>query len=163
MNAKPLMVLFLSTGNAARSILAEALLREKGGPRFTARSAGHRPLPRVNPHTLSLLEAEAIPTGGLHAKGWGEFLAAAHVLKMDVIVTLSEEARLYCPAWPDNPVRVHWPVDDPLSAEKDDVMEWKFRKCFATLESRIGALIKTRVAQNQSELFIQLKDIGMVV
>ena len=161
--AKPLMVLFLSTGNAARSILAEALLRQKGGARFMARSAGYRPLLKIHPHTLSLLEAEGISTDGLHSKGWNEFLAAAHVLKIDVIVTLSEEARLRCPAWLGPPVKVHWLVDDPLSAEKEDVMEWKFRKCFATLESRIAALIKTRAAQSPGELLIQLKDIGMVV
>jgi arsenate reductase len=76
---------------------------------------------------------------------------------------LSEDARTSCPAWPGEPVRVHWPVDDPLSAEKPDVREWKFRKCFATLESRIATLVKTRAAQNPAELLLQLKDIGMVV
>lgn len=163
MNARPLMVLFLSTGNAGRSLLAEGLLRQKGSLRFTARSAGFRPLHDAHPETLALLEAEGVATEGLHTKGWGEFLAAAQVVTIDVIVTLSEEARTYCPAWPGNPVRVHWPVDDPLSAEKADVREWKFRKCFATLESRIASLVKTRVAQNPAELLLQLKDIGMVV
>lgn len=163
MNAKPLMVLFLSTGNAARSLLAEALLRQKGGIRFTARSAGFRPLPEAHPQTLALLQAEGIATDGLHTKNWGEFLASAHILKIDVIVTLSEEARIDCPPWPGNPVRVHWQVDDPLSAEKPDVMEWKFRKCFVTLESRIATLVKTRAAQSPMELLLQLKDIAMVV
>jgi arsenate reductase (thioredoxin) len=78
-------------------------------------------------------------------------------------VTLSEEARRECPAWPGDPVRVHWDVDDPLSAEKADIREWKFRKCYATLESRIASLLKTRPAQSQSELLLQLKVIGMVV
>jgi len=160
---KPFTVLFLSTGNAARSILAEALLREKGGEGFNARSAGYRPLTDVNPHTLALLAAEGISINGLHSKGWAEFLASAHVLPIDVIVTLSEEARANCPAWPNDPVRVHWTVDDPLSAEKLDVMEWKFKKCFATLEARIGRLIKTRLARKPEELFLQFKDIGMVV
>lgn len=160
---KPLMVLFLSDGNAARGILAEALLREKGGMRFMARSAGSRPAAGVHPHTLALLQADGINTDGLHTKGWNEFLASAHILKIDVIVTLSEEARVNSPIWPGNPVRVHWPVDDPLAAEKPDVMEWKFRKCFATLENRIAALVKTRTAQSTCELLLQLKDIGMVV
>lgn len=163
MNARPLMVLFLSTGNAARSLLAEGLLRHKGSARFTARSAGFRPLQNSHPQALALLEAEDISTEGLHPKGWGEFLAAAQIVPVDVIVTLSEEARTYCPPWPGDPVRVHWPVDDPLSAEKPDVMEWKFRKCFATLESRIASLVKTRAAQSPMELLLQLKDIGMVV
>jgi arsenate reductase (thioredoxin) len=160
---KPFTVLFLSTGNAARSILAEALLREKGGERFTARSAGYRPLADVNPHTLALLASEGISINGLHSKSWGDFLASVHLLPIDVIVTLSEEARANCPTWPLDPVRVHWTVDDPLAAEKPDVMEWKFRKCFNTLEARIGRLIKTRLAREPEQLLLQLKDIGMVV
>lgn len=159
----PLSVLFLSTGDAARGILAEALLRQKGGDRFKARSAGCRPLPEIHPHTVALLAAEGVATDGLRPKGWDAYLASALVLKTDVIVTLSEEARLCCPAWPGDPVRVHWQVDDPLAAEKADVMEWKFRKCFMTLEARIAALVKHKIAQGASELLLQLKDIGMVV
>jgi arsenate reductase len=161
---KPFTVLFLSTGNAARSILAEALLREKGSDRFNPRSAGYKPLQDVNPHTLALLATEGISINGLHSKGWAEFLAASHVLAVDIIVTLSESARVNCPAiWPGEPVRVHWTVDDPLSAEKADVREWKFRKCFNTLEARINRLVKTRLAQKPEQLLLQLKDIGMVV
>jgi len=169
MNPKPLTILFLSSGNAARGILAEAILRHKcGGHRFTARSAGVNPLPEVSPEALALLTAEGIPVAGLHSKGVAEFLAAAHLVPIDVIVTLSEEARQQCPAWPKTPsggdvVRVHWTVDDPLSVDKADIREWKFRKCFTTLESRITALIKTRIAQNAGELLLQLKDVGMVV
>jgi arsenate reductase len=160
---KPFTVLFLSTGNSARSILAEALLRERGGDRFIARSAGYKPQRLVNPHTLALLASEGISITSLHSKGWGEFLVSAHVFPIDVIVTLSEEARMNCPTWPGSPVRVHWTVDDPLSAEKPDVMDWKFRKCFATLEARIGRLIKTRLTRAPEELLLQFKDIGMVV
>jgi len=160
---KPFTVLFLSAGNAARSILAEALLREKGSDRFNPRSAGYRPLSDVNPHTLALLAAEGISINGLHTKGWGEFLASAHILPIDVIVTLSEEAQANCPAWPGDPVRVHWTIDDPLSAEKPDVRDWKFRKCYATLEARIGCLIKTRLARKPEQLLLQLKDIGVMV
>jgi arsenate reductase len=161
---RPFTVLFLSTGNAARSILAEAILRERGGETFNARSAGQRPLYDVNPHTLALLASEGIAITGLHCKGWGEFLAASHRMPVDVVVTLSEEARANCPVWPDNAVKVHWSVDDPLSADKPDVMEWKYRKTFATLEARISRLIKTRLARSKpEELLLQLKDIGMVV
>ncbi len=185
----PLTVLFLSTGNAARSLLAEAIMRHRGGVRFIARSAGFRPLPAPHPHTLALLAANGIRTDGLHAKGWDEFLAAARVFPIHVLVTLSEEARERCPAWPApfdpygwaddlgrgktdkadasrtprGPVRVHWAVDDPLSADQQDVRDWKFRKCFATLETRIAALIKSRAAQSAGELLMQLKAIGMVV
>jgi protein-tyrosine-phosphatase len=164
MNQKPLTVLFLSSGNAARGILAEAIMRHKAGHRFSARSAGIKPLPDVHAESLALLAAENIPVAGLHTKGVGEFLAAAHIVPIDVIVTLSEEARIECPAsWPGGPVRVHWTVDDPLSSDKPDVREWKFRKCFTVLESRIGTLIKTKVAQNSCELLLQLKNAGMVV
>jgi arsenate reductase len=163
MNLKPLTVLFLSTGNAARSILAESLMRHMAGHRFHARSAGFTPLPTINPATLELLHEHNIPTLNLHTKGWGEFLTAAHIFKIDVIVTLSEEARVCCPLWPGNPVRVHWTVDDPLSASSTDVREWKFKKCYATLENRISALIKNRVASGACELLLQLKDVGMVV
>ena len=164
MTPRPLMVLFLSTGNAARSIIAEAILRNRRSDRFTARSAGFRPQHAVDPQTLDLLRAAQIPIEGLHAKGWHEFLAAAQIVPIDVIVTLSEEARQNYPAsWPGSPVRVHWAVDDPLNATKEEVREWKFRKCFATLESRIAALLKTRPAAGASELLLQLKDIGMVV
>lgn len=163
MSMKPLLVLFLSTGNAARSILAEALLNAKGSDRFMARSAGFKPLPAVHPETLALLRSESLAIENLHTKGWGEFLASAHIIKADVIVTLSEEARLGCPPWPGEPVRVHWTVDDPLGAERPDVREWKFRKCFATLEARINTLVRGKLPQTPGELFLQLKDIGMVV
>ena len=162
MNA-PFTVLFLSTGNAARSLIAEALLREKGGERFKARSAGFRPAAQAHPETVDLLAAEGIASGGLHTKNWGEFLAAARLVAVDALVTLSEEARLYCPAWPGNPVRVHWAVDDPLAAEKPEVREWKFKKCFATLEARTGTLVKARLGRTPGELLLQLKSIGMVV
>lgn len=162
-NYKPLTVLFLSTGNAARSIIAEALLRAKGGDRFNARSAGFKPLAGVHPQTLAILQAEGISTDMAHTKNWTEFYAAAHLFPINVIVTLSEEARLNTPAWPGHPVRVHWSVDDPLSAEKEDVREWKFRKCFATLETRISTFVKSRDARTPSELLLQLKGIGMVV
>lgn len=157
------MVLFLSSGNAARSLIAEALLNAKGSDRFSARSAGYKPLSEVHPEALALLRGAGFAPDSLHTKGWGEFLASAHIVKVDVIVTLSEEARLYCPAWPGNPVKVHWIVDDPLGADRADVREWKFRKCFSTLEARVNTLARSKLPQTPGELFLQLKDIGMVV
>lgn len=162
-NYKPLTVLFLSTGNAARSILAEALLRYLGGDRYLARSAGQKSLPEVHPSTLAFLKEQGLSTDGLHSKRWSEFWIAGFLLPIDVIVTLSPEARDQCPKWPNDPVRVHWPVDDPLGAEKPDTMEWKYRKCFATLESRITRLVKSRVVDNPVQLLLQLREIGMAV
>ena len=90
-------------------------------------------------------------------------MTAAHLIKIDVIVTLSEDSRIECPAWPNNPVRVHWTVDDPMSVSSTAVREWKFKKCYATLENRISALIKNRVSSGACELLLQLKNVGMVV
>lgn len=163
MNLKPPTILFVSTGNAARGVLAEAIMRHRGGHRFNARSAGIRPLPEINAATFSLLENAGMSTAGLHTKGIGEFLAAAHLVPIQVIVTLSEEARQYCPAWPGNPVRVHWTVDDPLACDKADMREWKYRKCFSVLDSRVSNLMKSKPPQSDSELLLQLKDAGMVV
>lgn len=171
MQQRPPHILFLSTGNAVRSILAEAILRHRVGQgpqaRYQVRSAGLKPLPEVHAETFTLLRTAQMPTDRLHTKSWGEFMAASHILKMDVIVTLSEEARHYAHAWPQHkeggPIRVHWPVDDPLAAVKADMREWKFRKCFATLDNRITALIKTRPPSSPTELLLQLKDVAMVV
>ena len=128
-NPAPTTVLFLSTGNAVRGIMAEALLRHHGGVRFEALSAGYSMLPRVDCQTLTLLDAEEISTDGLHTKSWNEYFQSPRSILVDVIVTLSEEARANCPQWPGDPVRVHWPVDDPKAATDDDAREWKLRKC----------------------------------
>ena len=163
MNPRPTTVLFLSTGNAARGILAEALLRHIGGERFAAASAGYHMLPEIDPQALTLLADEGIPTDGLHTKGWNEFFASPRSILVDIIITLSEEARAHCPQWPGDPVRVHWPVDDPLSAIDDDRREWTFRKCFTTLQNRVNALIKQRAPHSPVELMLQLKSIAAVV
>lgn len=161
---KPIMVLFLSTGNGARSIIAEAILNSKGSDRITARSAGLKPFTAIHPEALALLAQAGIATDSLHCKNWQEFWTAARLVPVDVIVTLSEEARQHCPAnWPGQPVRVHWAVDDPLAAERPDIREWKFRKCFATLEARINALVKSRLTGVPEELFMKFKDVSMVV
>ena len=163
MNPRPTTVLFLSTGNAARGILAEALLRQIGGTRFVAHSAGYEMLPSVDPQTLKILSAEGVPTNGLHTKGWNEFFASPRSLFVDIIITLSEEARAHCPQWPGDPVRVHWPVDDPLAESDADRRDWKFRKCFSTLKNRVEALIKQRIAHSPVELMLQLRSIAAVV
>lgn len=163
MNQQQTTVLFLSTGNAARGILAEALLRDKGGQRFTALSAGYKMLPAVDPYALTLLKEAGISTYGLHTKGWQEIFLAPRSLLVDVIVTLSEEARAHCPKWPGDPVRVHWPVEDPLAATDADAREWKFRKCFATLQNRAEGLLKQRTPHSSVELMLNLRSLAAVV
>lgn len=163
MAPRPLFVLFVSTGNAARSLMAEAILNAKGSDSFRARSAGTAPRTDVPPETKAFLEMAGYETARLHPKPWEDFLAAASFVKVDIIVTLSEEARELCHAnWPNDPVRVHWTLDDPLGADRPDIREWKFRKCLSTLEARISTLVRTRLGSNKGEIFMNLKEIGMV-
>ncbi|MDD3181259.1 MAG: arsenate reductase ArsC [Alphaproteobacteria bacterium] len=164
MSPKPLLVLFLSTGNAARSIVAEALLNAKGSHAYRARSAGIAPAEAIDPETRFLLESACYDTQKLYPKKWEDFYAHADLVKVDIIVTLSEEARELCPLdWPGSPVRVHWNVDDPLGSDRADVREWKLRKCLTTLETRIGMLVRCRPNVSEFEMLLQLKAIGMAV
>jgi arsenate reductase len=163
LNTDRTTVLFLSTGDAARGIMAEALLRACGQDRFTALSAGYKMQPQVAPDALSLLRAEGVSTDGLYTKGWGQIFEAPQSILVDVIVTLSEEARIYCPRWPGDPLRVHWPVDDPMAAADADSRDWKLRKCLATLRNRVDALAKQRTPHSQAERMLQFRSISAVV
>jgi|GEM_PF-590989 arsenate reductase len=163
MNPSPTTVLFLSTGDAARGLLAEALLRHKGGERFIAHSAGCSALKVSDPHALELLEDNGVFTDDLYPKDWKDFFESPRSILVDVIVTLSEEARANCPQWPGDPVRVHWPVENPLAAATEDERESKFRKCFDTMSNRVDALIKQRAPHSPVELMIQLRSIASVV
>lgn len=165
MASKPLFVLFISTGNAARSQLAQTLLNAKGSSGYRARSAGVLPVDELPFSTKALLETEGHSVEKLHPKSWENFYAAASYLPVDVIVTLSEEARLAFQKqeWPGSPVCVHWVVDDPLGATRPDQQEWKYRKCFATLDARINALVQGRTITSPCEALLRFKDIGMVV
>ena len=163
MGQQPLLILFVSTGNAARSLVAEAILNAKGSGLYRARSAGTDPLDTIHPETKALLETAGYDVEKLHPKKWQDFYLHGNLVKVDVIVTLSEEAREEIPVdWPNDPVRVHWTLDDPLGAERADIREWKFRKCLSTLEIRIGTLVRTKPA-TPFEMLLRLKDIGMVV
>jgi len=164
MSLQPLLILFVSTGNAARSLVAEALLNAKDSGNYRARSAGTAPLDAIHPETKDLLESSGYDVVKLHPKRWQDFYQHGSLVKVDIIVTLSEEAREEVPLdWPHAPVRVHWTLDDPLGATRPDIREWKFRKCLATLETRINTLVRCRPTASASELLLRLKDIGMVV
>lgn len=164
MVSAPLLVLFVSTGNAARSLIAETILNGKNSEQYRARSAGVAPVEEVHPETKVLLELAGYETRKLHPKKWQDFYAAQSLVPVDVIVTLSPEAQRDLPkVWPGNPLRVHWTLDDPLGADRADVREWKFRKCFSVLENRISTLVRARPAASADQLWLRLKDIGMVV
>ena len=139
-------VLFLCTGNSARSIMAEALLNHHGQGRFHAYSAGSHPTGAVNPHALELLRSLALPAAGARSKSWDE-LAAQGAPVMDFVFTVcSQAAGEVCPVWPGQPVTAHWGVDDPAGAAGSDIDKRNaFRKAFRELESRIKMFCSLRL------------------
>ena len=140
--ARRFNVLFLCTGNSARSILAEVLLNELGTGRFSGYSAGSHPAGSVNPFALDMLRAAALPTAGLRSKSWDEF-ARAGAPKMDFIITVCDNAAgEACPVWPGKPITAHWGVEDPAAVKgSDDERRAAFRNAAAILRRRIELLV----------------------
>lgn len=133
-------VLFLCTGNTARSIMAESILRKDGGGRFNAFSAGSQPKGVVNPFALKVLADGNYPTEGLRSKSWQEF-AAADAPVMDFVFTVCDNAAgEACPVWPGQPMTAHWGIDDPAAVEGSDLdKERAFVQAFRFLKNRIDA------------------------
>jgi arsenate reductase (thioredoxin) len=134
-------VLFLCTGNSARSILAESLLNWRGQGRFVAHSAGSRPKGEVHPLALELLQEMKLPTRDLRSKGWDEF-AGPGAPRIDLVITVCDNAaRESCPIWPGTPATMHWGIDDP-AAVQGSTQERRagFRRAFDELDERIRAL-----------------------
>ena len=147
-----LRVLFLCTGNSARSILAEAILNFRGKPRFTAYSAGSHPSGTVRPEAIKRLEGARIPTVGLRSKSWDEF-AQPGAPKLDFVFTVCDNAaNEVCPIWPGQPMTAHWGVPDPApvhgSAEKrsPEQVERAYREAFSILDRRIGLFLSLPLA-----------------
>lgn len=131
-------VLFLCTGNSARSILGEALLNHRGGGRFRAYSAGSHPRGQVNPLALEVLEQANVATEGLRSKSWDEFTAPSSP-QMDFVFTVCDKAAAEgCPVWPGRPVTAHWGIPDPAAVEGDDETRLQaFRKALRSMDNRI--------------------------
>jgi arsenate reductase len=131
-------VLFVCTGNSARSILAESLINHWGQGKFHGFSAGSHPKGTVHPIALELLQHMKLPTAGLRSKSWDEF-AAAGVPPLDFVFTVCDNAAgEVCPYWPGHPVTAHWGVPDPAAVEGTDADKWvAFRSAFQALENRI--------------------------
>jgi arsenate reductase len=131
-------VLFLCTGNSARSILAEAILNNQGQGRFKAFSAGSYPKGTVHPLALALLKREGLPTEGLRSKSWDE-LAQPGAPPLDFVFTVCDNAAgEVCPVWPGQPMTGHWGQPDPAAVEGTDLEKTNaFREAFRTLERRI--------------------------
>ena len=135
-------VLFLCTGNSARSIMAEAILNQKGRPAFTAYSAGSHPSGSVRPEAMRQLESAHVPTNGLRSKSWDKF-AAPNAPPMDFVFTVCDHAaREPCPVWPGQPMTAHWGVPDPAAVRgtKDEI-EKAFRDAYFLLDRRISLFL----------------------
>jgi arsenate reductase len=135
-------VLFLCTGNSARSIMAEAILNQKGKPNFTAYSAGSHPAGFVRPEALKLIETARMPIAGLRSKDWDEF-AKPGAPKLDFVFTVCDKAaKEVCPIWPGQPMTAHWGIPDPAAVTgSHDEIDKAFRDAFMTLDRRIGLFI----------------------
>jgi arsenate reductase len=140
-------VLFLCTGNSARSIMAEAILNFKGKSRFTAYSAGSHPSGQVRPEALKRLESARIPLEGLHSKSWDEF-SKPDAPKMDFVFTVCDNAaKEVCPIWPGQPMTAHWGVPDPAAVHgSPQEVERAYREAFSILERRIGLFLSLPLA-----------------
>jgi len=148
-------VLFLCTGNSARSIMAEAILNRKGRPLFAAYSAGSHPSGLVRDEALEQLAAAGMPTEGLRSKSWDEF-AKPDAPKMDFVFTVCDNAaREVCPIWPGQPMTAHWGVPDPAAATgTPEQVERAYREAFLILDRRIMLFLSLPLS-SLSQLAIQ--------
>ncbi len=131
---QPYNVLFLCTGNSARSIMAEAILNQKGAPNFKAYSAGSHPAGRVHPAALKQLESAHLPTEGLRSKSWEEF-AGPDAPSLDFVFTVCDNAaKEVCPVWPGQPMTAHWGIADPAAVQGEEGKG--LPRCFLPLRSQ---------------------------
>lgn len=162
MTEQPFNVLFLCTGNSARSVLAESILNKIGNGRFKAFSAGSHPSGAINPHVLDFLEKRNFPTADLRSKSWNEF-AAPDGPALDFVFTVCDNAAgEVCPVWPGQPVTAHWGVEDPVSVDGDDDAKRKaVLTAFALLNHRISLFASLPIAKlDAMSLKKELDEIG---
>ena len=157
----PWHVLFLCTGNSARSILAEALLRAIAGDRVVAHSAGSRPAGRVHPRVLGYLRARGLPVESLRSKPWDEYAAPA-APKLDYVVTDCDNAAgEVCPVWPGHPATAHWGLPDPAAATTDDEVDKVVVDVAHTLTARLRLFTSLPVDKlDRLSLQARLREIG---
>lgn len=140
-------VLFLCTGNSARSIMAEAILNLKGTPNFTAFSAGSHPSGAVRAEAIKQLESARLPTDGLRSKNWDEF-AKPNAPKLDFVFTVCDNAaKEVCPIWPGQPMTAHWGAPDPAAVVgTPEQIAKAFRDAFFILDRRISLFLSLPLA-----------------
>ena len=164
MTDRPYNVLFLCTGNTARSVLAEGILRRDGEGRFNAFSAGSQPKGVVNPFALKVLAAQGYPAEGFRSKSWDEF-GVAGAPKMDFIFTVCDSAAgEACPLWPGHLATAHWGIEDPAAVEGSDIdKERAFNEAFRLMKNRISLFLALPMASLAPlALSARLKDIGRI-
>ena len=162
MTDRPYNVLFLCTGNSARSIIAEAILNRLGAGKFRAYSAGSHPKGQVNPHAIALLRSLDYDTSGLHSKSWGEF-AAQGGPEFDFVFTVCDKAAAEaCPVWPGQPMTAHWGIPDPAEAKGSAAeVALAFKEAYRMLHQRIGIFIALPLRSlDQLTLQNKLREIG---
>jgi len=164
MTARPFNVLFLCTGNSARSIMAEAILNKIGAGKFRAYSAGSQPKGQVNPHTIQLLQGFGYGTSGLRSKSWAEF-AKPGAPPLDFVFTVCDNAAgEACPVWPGQPMTAHWGVPDPAEAKGSAAeIAFAFKDAYRMLHYRIGIFAALPIGRlDKLSLQSKLREIGRV-
>ena len=162
MSERPYNVLFLCTGNSARSVMAECILARRGGGRFVAYSAGSHPTGRINPDARALLERLGHPTGHLRSKDWTAF-TEPDAPRIDLVITVCDQAAgETCPIWPGRPARAHWGVPDPAAASGAQAdRRAVFETVYGLLEARIRAFLALPLDRLDGvELEARLAEIG---
>lgn len=162
MQGKTYNVLFICTGNSARSVIAEGLMNELGKGRFIAFSAGSHPKGSVHPLALKTLAAHHIPTDGFRSKSWEEFAGAGAPELHFVFTVCDQAAGEACPVWPGQPMTAHWGMPDPAAAEGDErAREKAFLDSFITMKRRIQLMLSLPLASlDRMAIQKELKDIG---
>ena len=162
MSNSPMNVLFICTGNSARSIIAESLLTQLGAGKFRAYSAGSHPADQVNPKTLDLLQRNRFPTGELRSKKWDEF-ASPEAPRMDFVLTVCDKAAgEVCPIWPGQPISAHWGVPDPAAVQgTSEQVDKAFTDAFLVLQRRITLFLNLPLDKLEKlSLLKELQTIG---
>jgi len=158
----PYNVLFLCTGNSARSIIAEAIMNKTGAGKFRAYSAGSQPKGQINPHTIQLLQSLGYDISGYRSKSWDEFARAGEP-KFDFVFTVCDNAAAEaCPVWPGQPMTAHWGIPDPAEATGTPAeIALAFKEAYRLLNQRIGIFAALPLhSLNQLALQNKLREIG---